>query len=973
VTTRITRAETLRRCAVAVGIVAGLWLALELVLPHTLRAGHTSTGQWQTPLSVVTLGFITGAAYGLLAVGIVLVYRASRVVNFAHGEVGAFAAACFGIEVVRWHMPYWLAVPPALVVGAAVSVAIDVVVVRRLGRAPLIMSVVATLAAGQFLSLLALVVNSHANAALLFPQPTGLPSFTIGDLPVTPAYTGILILAPLAVVTVGLFLARTRYGRGIRSAAANPDAARLAGVPVRRMTAVAWAIAGALAAISAILTQASSGFNSGDSFGPSLLLIALTGAVLGRLRSLAGALAGGLAVGLSQQLLLWNYSSDTGLVELVLFIGILLALLVLDQPVGRGAAKDAWVVASRRPPLPAQVRRLAAVRLLDWVPWLGLAAVLGVLPLLVSNATSIRLAITFAFVIVALSVGVVTGLSGQLSLGQFAVAAVGAYVSYEISKRTGNFFLSFALAGLGGAATTVALGVPAVRARGLLLAVTTLAFSLVMPDYLISRQWLFGAGTDPGRPILFHHAFVSGHSYYYVGLATLAVALLVARNVRRGAVARRLLAVRDNEDAARAFALGATSLKVQGYAYAGFLAGLGGAMYGHALSQIGLDAFPSAASIDVVKIAVVGGLGALSGPLWGAGLIQGPTYLTLGSLGLALVSLAQLAVILALPGGVVQIADWCRARLATLAARGAGVLATNPAATPDLAPAAPKPLPAMVRRSADSPQPAGQPLLDVTGLAKAYDGIHAVRGLDLTVATGEVVGIIGPNGAGKTTALELIAGFLPPDSGRVCYRGVDVTRRSPQARGRLGLIRSFQDAALFPTLTVLDCVALAAERQHRTSAAIDLLGVGWSERRLLAAASELLGWAGLGAVRDTPVRELSTGTRRLVELTCLVALGPQLLLLDEPSAGVAQAETDALGDLLVGLRSTLGVSMIVVEHDIPLVMRLADRVLCMADGAVVASGTPTQVQADPQVVAAFLGAPANARQPQAGSGGVPAR
>jgi ABC-type branched-subunit amino acid transport system ATPase component/ABC-type branched-subunit amino acid transport system permease subunit len=946
-----------RRGLIAVGALVALWLVLDFVMPHVISTSHTSTGHWETPLPSVLLGLITGANYGLLSVGLVLIYRSNRVINFAHGEIGAFAASFFGIEVLQWHLPYWAALVPALLLAAVVGMVLDALLVRRLVKAPLVMSVVATLAAGQFLALLALVINSHANAASLFPQPSGLPSFQFGALLISPAYTGMAILAPIGMAAIAAFLKLTRYGRGIRSAATNRDAARMAGVPVRLMSSIAWAVAGSLAALSAILTQATFGFSGGESFGPELLLIALTGAVLGRMKSLPGALLGGLTIGVTQQLLLWN-SPETGLMELVLFVGIVLALFAQRQSVGRAAEVGAWSISQIAHPLPARVRAVPSVRLLVIAPWLALGGLLAVLPMLVSNATSIKLAITFGFVIVAMSIGIVTGLGGQLSLGQFAVAAVGAYASFEVSRRTGNFFESFACAGVAGAIACVGLGLPSIKSRGPVFSVTSLAFALVVPDYLIGRSWVLGDGQDPGRPIVFHHAFESGHSYYYVGFVTLVVATAFSHNVRRGGLGRRLVAVRDNEDVARSFTVNATWVKVQGFGLAGAVAGLGGAMYGHALSQIGADGFPATASLDVVKIAVVGGVGSLTGPMFGAVAVQGVSYVTVGSLALALISLAQLLIILFLPGGLVQFVTSARDRCARVLARRAGVDLTDAGTTArtvgEITTSIGREAPRLLIQPR-SPVADDGDLLEVRDLRKSFAGVQALRGLDLTVATGEIVGLIGPNGAGKTTTFELVAGFLRPDSGTVRYRGTDVTRLTPQARARVGMIRSFQDAALFPTLTVAECVALAMERRDGTSVLRSLLGIDRGESRKVAEAAEVIAWMGLEQYRTRRVRELSTGTRRIVELACAVALEPQLLLLDEPSSGIAQRETEALGELLARLRGELSLTLVVIEHDIPLITGLSDRVVCMAAGDVIAIGTPMEIQADPAVIEAYLG------------------
>ena len=945
-----------RRLAIAVGALVGLWILLDFVLPHIITTSQTSTGHWQTPLPVVVLGLIGGAAYGMLAAGLVLIYRSNRIINFAHGEVGAFGASFFALEIERWHIPYWAAILPALVVAGLVGVIIDTTVVRNLRNAPAVMSVVATLIAGSGIALFAQVINSHAiSASAGIPEPADLPSFNFGALLITPSYVGILIIAPIAVGAVGLFLKFSRYGRGIRSASDNADAARMAGIPINAMSSIAWAIAGALAALTAILTAPAIGA-SGDSFGPSLLLIALTGAVLARMRSLPGAMIGGLAIGVLEQLLAWN-SPNSGLAEMALFILIVVALLVQRQPVGRGEDKGSWSLIAPVRPLPAAVRALWSVKLLERGPWVLFVVALLLAPRIFDNGTSQALTVTIAATIVALALGVVTGLGGQLSLGQFAISAAGAYASFEISRRTGNFVESFGYAAAAGALLSVLLGLPAVKARGLMFAVTTLAFGLVVPDYLLGQSWVLGYGQNPGRPIIHGHVIKSGHAYYYFAVVILLIALVFAHNIHRGGLKRRLLAVRDNEDAARSFAISATWTKVQCYALAGALTGLAGAMYGHSLAQIGADGWPVTQSLGVVEIAVIGGLGTLSGPLFGAVFVSGPTYFTIGPLGYSLITQAYLWTVIFLPAGFVQIPLALRNRVAAALARRAGIdFAAAAAAERGITEASGSigELPGFARPAHRRITGSGA-LLEVTNLSKSFGGIRAVRDLSFEVQAGETLGLIGPNGAGKTTSFELVAGFVRPDGGTVRFRGADITGRRPEALARMGLIRSFQDAALFPTLSVAECVALSLERTSPTSVALATLGINPGERRKLAQAEELLDWMGLSRFRASAVGELSTGTRRITEIACLVALQPELLLLDEPSSGVAQRETEALGGLLARLRAELSLTMIVIEHDMPLIMGLSDRIVCMADGEEIAVGTPAEIQRHPAVITAYLG------------------
>lgn len=950
------RAAATPKALVTLGcaVVAG-WLLLTQLLP-LLRTSHTGSGHWESPLPVLLLGLIVGLTYGLLAVGLVLIYRTNRIINFAHGQVGAFGAAFFGLEVAAWHIPYWVAFLPALGVAAAIGALAEATVVRRLRKAPLIMSVVATLGVGQFLVLFASAINNQAGAGSTYPQPVGLPVFQVGALLVTPSYSGMLILSPIVVLLVGAFLKLSRFGLGIRSAAANPEAARMAGIFASRMSSLAWGLAGALAAFSAILTQPTQGFTSGDSFGPSLLLVALTGAVLARMQSLPRALAAGAVIGIIEQLLRWNYA-QAGLVQVALFVIILAALLLQRQQVGRTEEKGSWAAVQAARPVPAALRRLPSVRALALALGVVVLLLFAALPVVLSNATSTKLAGSFGFAIIALSVGVITGLGGQLSLGQFALGAVGAVASYVVSRRTGNYIESFVYAGLAAAAVSVLIGLPALRVKGLLLTVTTLSFALVVPGYVLQQSWALGPGVDPGRPIIAGHALDSGRSYYYVGLVTLLVALLIARNVRRGGLGRRLVAIRDNEDAARAFTVPASVVKLQGFAIAGFLAGIGGAMYGHSLSLIGATSFPTQASIDAVVIAVIGGIGLLTGPLLGTALVQGATFLPLDSAGLAATSLGQLLIILYLPGGLGSLVAPLRDRVVGVLGRRAGVdvdaayaaergFTSSPPAARTASPAVAPPR----RHTA-----AAGVLLAADGLRKSFGGVRAVRGVSFEVRPGETLGLIGPNGAGKTTTFELLTGFTRADEGAVRYDGREVTGLGPEARARLGLIRSFQDAALFPTLTVAECVQLSLERVDPTRLVPSLLGLRRQERSKAARAEALVAWMGLDRYRSSQIQELSTGTRRIAEIACLVALQPQLLLLDEPSSGVAQRETEALGALLTKLKGELGLTLVIIEHDIPLIMGLSDRIVCMADGEVIASGPPDVVRHDPAVVEAYLG------------------
>jgi len=259
----------------------------------------------------------------------------------------------------------------------------------------------------------------------------------------------------------------------------------------------------------------------------------------------------------------------------------------------------------------------------------------------------------------------------------------------------------------------------------------------------------------------------------------------------------------------------------------------------------------------------------------------------------------------------------------------------------------------------------------------SFGGNRAVHDVSLAVVPHEAVGIIGPNGAGKTTLFDLVSGFLRADRGRVVLNGVDVTGMNPAGRAVRGLGRSFQDARLFPSLTVAEVIAVACERwveaRDPISAALHLPNAYDAERKVDARVDELLDLLGLGRYRSTFVRELSTGTRRIVDLACLLAHRPAVILLDEPSSGIAQRETEALGPLLRRIREATGAALVVIEHDMPLLRSVVDRLVAMDQGAVIADGPTADVLHDPLVVASYLGTTDAAIERSTATGGAPTR
>ena len=259
------------------------------------------------------------------------------------------------------------------------------------------------------------------------------------------------------------------------------------------------------------------------------------------------------------------------------------------------------------------------------------------------------------------------------------------------------------------------------------------------------------------------------------------------------------------------------------------------------------------------------------------------------------------------------------------------------------------------------PEPAARhpAQLDVESVSVQFGGVHALNGVTFTAAAGSIVGLIGANGSGKTTTLDVISGLVKPRSGRVLLDGTDLEEYLPEERLGVGMVRSFQDCRLYPELSVLDVLLLSEDARHEVAVLSTTLRLPWArraERRKLEAVDQVIAAFGLERFRHHRTAELSTGTRRVVDLASIVLARPRLLLLDEPTAGIAQREAEAFIPLLRRIHEVADTTIVLDEHDVPLVFELCSTVVVMELGEVVVAGTPDRVRADPAALAAYLGA-----------------
>ncbi|MEU0932536.1 ATP-binding cassette domain-containing protein [Embleya sp. NPDC005971] len=912
-------------------------------------------------------GIVNGLVVGLLAMGIVLVHRSTRIINFAVANMGLVGSALFALLAVRYGVPFWIALPLSLAAGAAFGAIVDLVVVRRLFTAPRVILLVATIGVAQ----LALVIVTS------YPEVDGSRSYPVwssaswrpAGVEVTATQLAVLVVVPLAAVALGWFLGRTVLGKSVTASAENPELARLNGISPKVVSTVVWAIAGLMATVCLILISGRNGsVTSPAVLGMTTLMRALAAAVIARMASFRVALAAGVGLGLLESVVQFNWLDQPGLTDLVVFALVLAAVFAAGRD--KAAEGGAFSFAPRVRPVPERLRNLWWVRNLERFALLGLLLFAVVVPLIVTQPSRHLLYTTIAaYAICAASVTVLTGWAGQLSLGQMAFAGIGALTAASLNRGLrldiGNdkvlvverltFPTAVAAAALLTAMLAAVIGVGALRVRGLLLAVSTVAFAVACEQW-VYRQDVFHDSTTQTtasfpRTDVFGIDVTSQRSYYYVVLVVLAVVLTVTGRLRRTGVGRTTIGVRDNPATAAAYTVRAARVKLRAFALAGGIAGLGGALLAGALQTVpyGDAYFRSEDSLMLVSVVVIGGLGSTSGPVLGALWVIGLPAVFPGNSLVPLLasSLGLLILLLYFPGGLVQIGYSARDALLGWAERRLGPPPAGRAAAP----------PRLAARPHKEPLPDDRPVLATRDIRVRFGGVTAVDAVTVEVRANEIVGLIGTNGAGKSTLMNAIGGFVPA-TGSVELLGQDVSGKPSAGRAALGLGRTFQAAALFPELTVTETVQIALEARGRSgllSSALWLPRSVKGERAKRAEAHDLVDFLGLGRYADAFIADLSTGTRRIVELAGLLALDARVLCLDEPTAGVAQRETEAFGPLIQEIRRELGASLLVIEHDMPLIMSISDRVYCLETGRVIAAGTPSEVRNDPKVIAGYLG------------------
>jgi branched-chain amino acid transport system permease protein len=561
--------------------------------------------------------------------------------------------------------------------------------------------------------------------------------------------------------------------------------------------------------------------------------------------------------------------------------------------------------------------------------------------------------IALIFAMLSIGLCLTLGVAGQINLAQIAFFGVGAYATAILTTQTSLGFWPAALIAMACAAMTgVVVAIPALRVQSHYLGIVTLGLSLAFTNWVTNAKLSGQANgiSDIPIPGFFGADLGDDYQYYYLELVVFALALAFGALIVYSPLGRRLRAMRDDTLAASAMGAEIPYLRMTAFILASLYGGVAGILYAGLIRYVSPESFSISNMFFLLAMVIIGGRQSLLGCVIGAvllailreQLIDFAAYaqLVYGALVVLMVVFAPTG-LAGIPARVTAFVRSRRKRRVETSRLGALQLESLRAA--DLLP--------------DRQRVDAVPALEVENISKSFRGLRALSDVTITVPQGQIRGIVGPNGSGKTTLFNIISGFYRPTSGRVRISGSDQTNRPPYRLAQAGVARTFQNLRLFPLLTVRDNVMVALDGTRTTwiwryfLAPWAVFGYDRVLRRQVAESLDVFGLSGLA---DAEPASLPYGTQRRVEIARAMALRPRLLLLDEPAAGLNGDEVRQLADIVRGIRD-VGVTVIIIEHNMGLVMSLSDHVTVLANGSIIADGAPAHVARQPEVIEAYLG------------------
>ena len=625
-------------------------------------------GAW---VRAVVIGLLTA----LLAVGMALVYRANRVLNFSQADLG-FVPATLSVGLIVFNgLPYLFGFGVGLAAALVLVAIVELAIVRRFVRSPRLVLTVATLGITQLLTVLALLVPRMCGevAASQRINPPIDWKLTIGTFILNANDLIAIIVAPLAMIAVGLFLSKTTLGTAVRAAAERSDRTALLGIPVGWLSTVVWMLASVLSFLALFLRAGILGVPIGGALSISNLVLALAALVIGRLRNLPTIAVAAVALGILEYGIQWNADSPLLVAP---FVGVaVMAALLLQRRGSTRLDQDttaSWRLADEVRALPREIAKIPLVRLMRWGTFALIGAAVVAIPLFLRTDQVIKVSAIFIYSIIGVSLVVLTGWAGQISLGQVGFVAIGAAVSAKCTSEWNiDLSLSVIIAAIAGGVAAFIVGLPALRLRGLYLAVVTLVFALSVTEWLLNgRFFSWIPDSRIKRLPLFGRINIDTPTRFYVyTLIVLAIVFVAVRGIRHSRTGRAILALRDNEKAAQSYAIPVIWVKLTAFTISGAVAGVAGALYTHLNYSFDTRSYNVGGSLEVFTASIVGGLGSLFGAVLGAAYLRGMQwFVTADEWRFLSTAVGVLFVLLALPGGlgalVIRVRDELSQRIA---------------------------------------------------------------------------------------------------------------------------------------------------------------------------------------------------------------------------------------------------------------------------------------------------------------------
>ncbi len=896
----------------AVCIVAAVWLS-KIFLPSGL------------PNGVLLLGSVDGALYGLTAFGLVLVYRSQRVVNFAQAEIGGLSVSVAVVLVSVHHVEYFVALFLGLLAALITGLIVHFVVEWRFKDAPRMILTVATIGIAQLVGALEIGIpyflgKQQANL-ITFSTPFSF-HFTVSSF----VFTGDHVMAMSAALVCGLglwvFLEKTNLGIAIRAGADSRERAQLLGIPVRRLSMATWIIAAGLSAIGAMAAAPNSMGNPPDLSavaGPISLLPPLAAAIVGRMEKLSVTFIAAIFLGVFQQGIYWSYPRSS-VVDVGFFVIILLSLLLQPPKSGRSENRgsSSFVDTRAARPIPKEVANFTQIKLLRKFVPIVLAVLFIVVPAVLGQSVSLPFSYMVIYGIMTVSLVLLSGWAGQISLGQSGFAGVGAAtVGLMIMNYHTDLFISLVLAGVVGTLFSVAIGIPSLRIPGFFLSVATMAFAVPVDTFLLNATHFPSLNPSPVTPPELFSRFDMGNvSVLYIVASIILFGLIIAvKNLRSSRTGRALIGIRDNEPGAQAYGVSPVALKLTAFAIAGAMTGVAGGLLTILQHGSAFSGFDPQLSFTIFIGVVVGGLGSLSGALLGAIFLGFTQYYLSGIIALAVQGMVVLGFLTLFPEGFGGIATFVRDVYVKALAKRHGILLIGPVNTTDLLDETEKMIVEKVRKES-------VPILIADEVYAKYGQVEVLFGVTSEVGNGDVLALLGTNGAGKSTLLRVISGLMKATHGGVFLDGVDISRMHPEARVGLGLVTSAGGRGVFTSLTVKENLRMAS----------------WLYRKDLAYILRTLNEIGelfpvLLERLNVQAGQLSGGEQQMLAISMAKLLKPRVLLIDELSLGLAPVVVAKIVDAVSEMKKE-GMTVVVVEQSVNVATLLAKDAVFLERGQV---------------------------------------